>query len=110
MRNDLAFVPPAPSSPQPTRCRRTGWAVSAVVAVTVALALTGCGARAAHRDATPTTSTTAPAAATSTSAAPPASVPIDDIERDLAAVQSDLDGAAQDLRDGPTEATTDTRG
>jgi hypothetical protein len=77
--------------------------------MTVALAVTGCGARAARRDASSTTSTTAPAA-TSTSTGPTATIPTDDIEQDLTTVQSDLDGAAKDLSDGQTEATTDARG
>jgi len=110
MSNELASVPSDPGAPRSTRPRHLGWAAPAVVALVVAFALTGCGARAARRDATSTTSTTAPAAATSTSSAPTASVPTDDIEQDLTTVQSDLDGAAKDLSDGQTEATTDTRG
>ena len=110
MSNDLASVPSDPGTPRATRSRHLGWAAPAFVALVVVLALTGCGARAARRDATSTTSTTAPAAATSTSSAPTASVPTDDIEQDLTTVQSDLDGAAKDLSDGQTQATTDTRG
>jgi hypothetical protein len=88
--------------------RRAG--LVAIAAVAVGLALTGCGARAGRRDATPTTSTTVPATVTSTTVGTASTVQTDDIEQDLDTVQSDLNGAAQDLRDGPTEATTDTRG
>ncbi len=110
MNNDLVSATTATVDHRPVRRRRAGMA--AIAAVTVALALTGCGARAARRDATATTSTTAPAAATATSttAATTGTVSTDDIVKDLDSVQADLNGAAQDLQAGPTEATTDTRG
>ncbi len=113
MSNHLASDAPAADAARSTRSPHVGWAAAAVVVTTVALALSGCGARAARHDATPTTSTTAPTATASTSstgAAPTATVPTDDVEQDLSTVQSDLDGAAKDLSDGQTEATTDTRG
>src|SRR5689334_5706407 len=113
MSNQPDPAVPAADPCRPARAHHLGGAGTVVVALTVALALTGCGARLARRDATPTTtSTTASAAATSSSStsSPNATVPTDDVEQDLDTVQSDLDGAAEDLRDGQTEATTDTRG
>jgi len=110
MINDLVLPVAEPTERPPRRSWVTGSAAIAVVAL--AMALSGCGARAAHRDATSSTSTTVAVTAPSTTAAttPTSAQPTDDIEEDLTSVQADLDGAAQDLRDGPAEATTDARG